>query len=164
MFTKNTMGAFCAAFFIAPGQLYAAAPPGFAAITPDQKNAIAQNFEQLQSSEQLKKLITEAKPAIETFVERIACLNSSAGASALNQFSAPRANLDNIYRMLNPMRSAKYHDKSTCMTVARIHGWEVPADNALKFEVIYKADDSGETKKIKHEAVRQPDGVWLFKK
>jgi hypothetical protein len=66
-----------------------------------------------------------------------------------------------IYSLL-PTYAAQYHNKGVCMTVARIHGWQMQALNALSFEVVYLSDASGEAIKQSHEIVKQPDGAWHF--
>lgn len=59
------------------------------------------------------------------------------------------------------MTSTKYHDKSACLTVLRIQGVTAPALNALRFEVVYLAEDSGESNIQQYELVKQPDAQWL---
>ena len=56
---------------------------------------------------------------------------------------------------------ARYHSKGA-LTVTRIHGWTAPALNALTFEVMCLAEDSGESTKTRHQIVKPPDGEWLF--
>ena len=60
------------------------------------------------------------------------------------------------------MTKMPYHNKGTGVSVSRIHGWNAPALNALRFEVVYLAEDSGESAKTSHQVVKQPDGAWLF--
>lgn len=67
-----------------------------------------------------------------------------------------------MFGMGVPMTYTKYHNKNQCLSVAKIQGWRVPALNALQFEVLYLADDSGETRKENYQIVRQPDGEWQF--
>lgn len=135
---------------------------GYALATAEQKQAIQFELSRSKQVEAVRDLAEEAMPAVAAFVERLSCLADQGGTSALNEFAVPGTNLANYYLMLRPMRSAPYHSKTSCMSVSRVHGWSAPAKNALLFEVIYKADDSGETAKLQHEAIRQPDGVWLF--
>jgi len=136
--------------------------PGFAMATPQQQKAIERAIPGSIPNERLRRMVAEASPAIAEFVGRLACLADHTGASALNEYAAPNANLHNRYVGLRPMRSARYHNKAACMSISRIHGWSAPANNALRFEVVYKSDESGETSKLTHEAIKQPDGVWLF--
>lgn len=143
------------------GQTHAAMR-GYAMATSAQSQAYKDEVGKNIGNAKMRPLVTEAAPAIATFVGQLACLTDPSGASALNAYAAPGVDLQNRYVGLRPMRLAKYHDKGSCMSVARVHGWKSPANNALQFEVLYKADDSGETAKLQHEAIRQPDGTWLF--
>ena len=145
-----------------PPQASRPALKGFAPATPEQQQAIKRELSKSIPDAKVRSLVGEASSAISTFVERMACLADYTGASALDEYAAPGVQLGSMYISLRPMRSAQYHNKAACMTVSRIHGWMAPANNALQFEVIYKADDSGETAKLTHEAVKQPDGTWLF--
>lgn len=138
------------------------ASPGYAMATPQQQQGIKEAIPKSIPNAQLRSRIAEASSSIAAFLERVACLAEHTGASALNEYAAPGANLHNRYVGLRPMRAAQYHNKAACMSVARVHGWSAPANNALRFEVIYKSDESGETSKLTHEAIKQPDGVWLF--
>lgn len=139
-----------------------AALPGFALATPRQQQAIKEAIPKSIPNERLRKMVAEASPAIAEFVERISCLADASGTSALNEYAAPGAHLQVLYVGLRPMKSTQYHNKAACMSVSRIHGWSAPANNALRFEVVYKSDESGEASKLNHEAIKQPDGVWLF--
>ena len=138
-------------------------PKGFAVVSADQQQAISREISKLVPKDAVGKLATDAAPAIASFVERLSCLIDYTGTSALNEYAAPGVNyFSSMYGgPLRPM-ATQYHDKNFCMTVVRVQGWKAPAKNALNFEVTYKADDSGEVKKIEHEAVKQPDGIWLF--
>ena len=136
-------------------------PRGYAELTPEQHQAVAKEMGKVLPTAQVRQLVQEAAPAITAYVERMSCLAAYEGSSALNEFAAPGANLSGAWAIA-PMTRAHYHNKASCMTVARVQGWTAPANNALRFEVLYKAEDSGETAKLNHEAVRQPDGTWLF--
>lgn len=135
---------------------------GFAAASDAQQAASQQQIGKNVPNQKMRPQVNEASPAIAAFIGQLACVIDTTGANALNAYAAPGTDLHNRYVGLHPMRLTKYHDKSTCMSVSRVQGWKAPANNALQFEVVYKADDSGEISKLSHEAVRQPDGVWLF--
>lgn len=135
---------------------------GFATPTDAQQMGFQQEISKNVGNNKIRPLVSEAAPAIAAFIGQLACMVDPTGGSALNAHAAPGIDLQNRYVGLRPMRLAKYHDKSSCMSVSRVHGWASPANNALQFEVVYKADDSGEISKLSHEAVRQADGTWLF--
>lgn len=147
----------------APAGGVAARPtmPGFAAITQGQQQALRQELAKTVPNEKVRALVKEAAPTIAAFIEQLSCLSEVRGASAMNAYAGPGIDLGSRYIMLRPMRSAQYHDKSSCMTVTRVHGWTAPANNALRFEVVYTAADSGEVAKGSYEMMRQPDGAWL---
>lgn len=138
--------------------------PGFAMPTQAQldgyRNAVLKNV----TNDRTRQLAKDAAPAIAAYVEKLACVNDYSAARALNEFAAPGMQLVNQQMLTAPAMNAAYHDKSACLSVIRVHGWSMPANNALRFEAVYKADDSGQTVKVEHEAVRQPDGAWLFTK
>lgn len=138
-------------------------PKGFAVISAEQQQVISREISKLVPKDAVGKSAVDAAPAIASFIERLSCLIDYTGASALNEYAAPGVNyFGTMYGgPLRPM-ATQYHDKNFCMTVVRVQGWKAPAKNALNFEVTYKADDSGEVKKIEHEAVKQSDGIWLF--
>ena len=135
---------------------------GYAAPTDAQQIGFQHEISKNVTNNKIRPLVSEAAPAIAAFIGQLACMVDDTGASALSAHAAPGTDLQNRYVEMRPMRLAKYHDKSSCMSVSRGHGWKAPANNALQFEVLYKADDSGEISKLSHEVVRQADGAWLF--
>lgn len=130
-----------------------------AAITPEQQEKIAQSLEKRTTDERVKAMIVEASPTIKAFVERLSCIVGGGGGESLNIYAAPGVS---FYYIAASMVFARYHNKGACLTVTRIHGWTAPALNALTFEVVYLAEDSGESTKTRHQIVKQPDGEWLF--
>lgn len=147
----------------APGQpARRATMPGYAIASDAQLAGYSGEIGKNVSNAKLRPLIEEASPAIAEFIGRLACLVDIKGTSAMDAYAAPGVSLHNRYVMMRPMYNMRYHDKGSCLTVSRVQGWKSPANNALQFEVVYKADDSGEIKKLDHEAVRQPDGTWMF--
>ena len=105
--------------------------------------------------------ILEAKSTITGFIKTNSCINNYNG-SVLNIYAAPGKAYPNFNYIGAPMQLMKYHDKSTCVSVLRIQGWEMPAKNVLRFEVVYVSDSSGESTKGLYEIVKQSSGEWLF--
>jgi len=136
--------------------------PGLANPTPQQMDGYRSSVLKNVGNERLRALVKDAAPAISAYIEKLACVRDYEAARALEEFAAPETQLVNQSMMLGPIRDSAYHDRSTCLSIVRVHGWSAPANNALRFEAVYKADDSGQTAKVEHEAVRQPDGAWLF--
>lgn len=135
---------------------------GFATPTDVQQQRLAKELQKVVPNGRVRAIMLDARRAIDDFVSKVACMMDG-GRSAMNALAVPGQNLK-MWLGWGPIGRTTYHDKGACMTVNRIHGWEAPANNAITFEVVYVADDSGETATFKHEAVRQPDGVWLFNK
>lgn len=123
-------------------------------MSAEQQATLLQVLQGQQGDKRIAASLREALPTIKAVLEKRAC-HSSAGTQVL---TAPGRD----FASLLPMSYTPYHDRATCLSVARIHGWKMQALNALSFEVVYLADDSGETVKAEHEVVKQPDGAWLF--
>ena len=54
----------------------------------------------------------------------------------------------------------RYHDKGICMNVTRLQDWTALSLNAVQFQVVYTAADSGESIVRTHTMQREPDGTW----
>jgi hypothetical protein len=146
----------------APRPVRRSAPVGYAEITDDQKKAIESALMKNVPNDRIREMVKEAASSITQMAERMGCLADNKGTSALNEFAAPNVPYASGLQYNFPMYHAKYHDKSSCLSVLRISGWLAPANNALRYEVLYKSDASGESRAVKHEVVRQPDSSWLF--
>ena len=104
--------------------------------------------------------IKESSGIIYKFIATESCL-ASYNASMLNVYAAPGKRFPD-FGYNSPALLMRYHQKSGCTTVTRIHGWNMPARNALRFEVVYSSELSGESVEANHEIIRQPSGEWLF--
>lgn len=134
---------------------------GYASATPIQQAAIARELAKSIPAP-MRAAEAEADATLKEFIERMSCMVDYTGASAMNTYAAPGATaVVGTLSAVRPMTRTPYHNKATCLTVTRVQGWMAPAKNALRFEVVYSADDSGEAVKSHHEWVRQPDGTWL---
>jgi len=140
----------------------ASMPPGYAVPTDGQRSQLADAMKKSVPNSPSKALIAEASPVIAAFVQRLSCMATYTASTALNEFAAPGVQLHTYFTGNYPMGNTRYHDKGSCMTVARVHGWTAPAANAIRFEAVFKADDSSETVATSHEVVKQPSGEWLF--
>ena len=141
----------------------APAQSGLAALTAEQEERITKELAKKVQDAKLRTLIGEAAPTIKDFVSRASCLpdNKFDANKFVNLFNIYAAPGKNLY-VMSPVNQTPYHNKAQCLSVARFQAWKAPANNALKFEVVYVADDSGESAKMQHEIVKQPDGSWLF--
>lgn len=134
--------------------------PNLAPITAEQLAKINAALTVKNQNRDIAQAISEATPVIRDFVRIASCLPTSGGSNGLNAYAAPGADL--AWGGAAPMPAMRYHDKSSCVTVLRVHGWKMPARNALHFEVVYQAEDSGESAIRQHELVKQPSNEWLF--
>lgn len=137
-------------------------PHGVAQPTAAQRQALTALVDRTALPARVKDARAALAPVLQQWLERMACMNHYQAAKSLAEFAAPGSLLANRYTAGYPMSQMEYHDRNQCLDVLRIQGWQAPADNALRFELIYKAADSGEAATTKHEVVRQPDGNWLF--
>lgn len=109
----------------------------------------------------LTEAIKQAAGTIAPFLKIHSCL-SGYNASSLNVYAAPGKKYPSNNYIKGPIPTMRSHPKSSCVTVHRVHGWAMPTANALRFEVVYVSDASGESGKSHHEVQKQPNGEWLF--
>lgn len=127
-------------------------------ISQEQELKIKANLSIKTNDNAINQAIAESSSVIESFAKAESCINNHRDSS-LELYTAPGGRMNTSYA---PMMSMKYHDRSKCVTVAKLQGWSMPARNALQFEIVYVSEISGEVKKRGHEVVKQPNGEWLF--
>ena len=131
---------------------------GLALITSSQNAKISKELSKKVTQKQMHDKIAEASKTIQPFLEMHSCITEYSDAATSPQNIYASLGMDFRYKMIK----SQYHDAAQCYSVARINAWSSPALNALQFEVLFLAEDSGETKNENHELVKQPDGEWLF--
>lgn len=104
----------------------------------------------------LKIMIAEAKPTIEKVLEMQACFYPS------HSYGLYKSDGGNHFYV--PDGSFSFHNKLECVNVQRVKDWKMIANNAFRFNVVYVAEDSGQSAQMGYEMQKQPDGVWLFNK
>ena len=107
----------------------------------------------------IKTAIREASPNISKIVGFLSCYSGYYSERYLSQYTAPEHSAFGSF--ITPLSRAKYHPQSQCISIKKMQGWSMPAKNALRFEVIYVSESSGESIKNTYEMVKQPDGEWL---
>ena len=135
--------------------------PNTAPITSAQVERISAEFLKNVTDASMKTRATEAMPRIKEVLERLSCAQGI-DAGWMLAYAVPGAPFGFGSALGYPMRKVPYHNQNACLTVTRIHGWTSPALNALRFEVVFLAEDSGESAKTALEIIKQPDGQWLF--
>lgn len=132
-----------------------------ARITPEQVAKVDSSLTVKIDDSRISTAIQEASGNIKEMVKITACFTgiSQQRNSPYTKYGAPGSgnHLD-----ASPMYLLKYHNKTYCLDVVRIHGWKMLANNALEFEVILHAEDSGEGGRVRAIIVKQPSGEWLF--
>lgn len=132
-----------------------------ASLSPSQQAKIQSSLNQKTQDNNINIAISEASPVISEFIGMNSCITDYNG-STLNKFAAPGKLYPNNSYTGSPVHQMRYHDENSCASVLRVQGWQMPARNALRFEVSYISDASGEVVKGNHEVVKQPNGEWLF--
>jgi hypothetical protein len=106
----------------------------------------------------LNTKIKQAEASIADLISATAC-DTASPKGALNRYwEDPNTR----YGYVSPTIGMNYH-KSGCVNVIRINGWNMPAKNALQFNVAYESPTSGEGTSRRFTALEQEDGSWLFK-
>ncbi len=108
----------------------------------------------------LAQVLHEAGDSIKAFVKTTSCLPAD-DASALNAWAAPGKSFPANNYTNSPVHAMPSHDKNSCASVARIDAFNLRG-NALRFEVLYVSENSGQSTRTRHELRRQPSGQWLF--
>lgn len=134
---------------------------GLAPVTETQAAKIDSALQLKSPNTTLTQAVSEAKSTIGPFLKIHSCL-SGYNASSLNVYAAPGKLYPNNNYPHSLIPQMRGHDKSSCLTVQRVHGWTMPSANTLRFEVVYVSDSSGESGKSHHEVQKQPNGEWLF--
>lgn len=134
---------------------------GIAPVTKTQAAKIDSALEFNAPNTTLTQAVSEAKSTIGPFLKLHSCL-SGYNASSLNIYAAPGKLYPNNNYPHSLIPQMRGHDKSSCLTVQRVHGWIMPSANTLRFEVVYLSDSSGESGKSHHEMQKQANGEWLF--
>ncbi len=131
--------------------------PNLAPVTYDQSLTVANRFEPRTRDEQLKAQIREARVTITNILLNVSCLKDDQAEKILSKFSVSD---DNLNHFNSPMLETKKHDQHVCLDVDEIKNWSSPSDTVLKFDVVFKADDSDEEVIRSYEMHRIASAVW----
>jgi len=63
---------------------------------------------------------------------------------------------------MSPAKRMQHHDMVGCLTVTRIQNWRRIAANEFAFDILFTADDSGESYLWQNKVHKEPDGTWLI--
>ena len=103
-----------------------------------------------------------AMPNISKVISLHRCMKSPSNMRMLNFHAIPGRNFETTYEWNYPNGTwfMKYHDRNHCVAARTMDQWSMPALNALRFRVVYFAEDSGETVNFQYEFKRVEDGSW----
>lgn len=103
-----------------------------------------------------------AMPNIKKVISLHRCMKSADNMRMLNFHAITGRNFESTYDWNYPNSKwfMKYHDRNNCVSARTMDQWSMPALNALRFRVVYFAEDSGETVNFQYEFKRGQDGSW----
>jgi hypothetical protein len=110
-----------------------------------------------------REAMEAALPTVKQVVSIHRCVREFGGMVQLNFLTVPGANMKSSY-FPDHEYFMNYHDRSKCVSAKAIDNWAMPALNALKFRVVYFADDSGETVNFTYLMMKVDDGSWKLQR
>jgi|GEM_PF-7112813 len=141
------------------GQSSPVTAPGFIASAPDSGKEIQLI---LPPDTRTREAIDAALPIVKKVLAIHQCVKTLDGMLQLNFWAVPGVNFRGSFNSVYPNSTwyMKYHDRNKCVSVRAIDNWAMPALNALKFRVVYFAEDSGETVNFAYLLKKIDDGSW----
>ena len=124
-------------------------------ISANDQNSADNSVQNAKPNSGAKALYNEAKPAISKYVAAVACNNEN----LLKIYADPDSTAPSEI-ILPQIRM--HHHKSGCLNISRIEKIEKKAANAILFQVVYVSPQSEEVDRVRHSAIKQPNGEWLF--
>lgn len=113
----------------------------------------------------LRADVSAALPTLRPFLMTLMCVQDERSTQSLVQkFIGPRGT--NIFAgwagANSPAKRLRHHDMVGCLSVTRAQNWHRNALNEFAFDIIFTADDSGESVTWPNVVHREPDGTWLI--
>ncbi|MDD5298520.1 MAG: hypothetical protein PHU46_16575 [Rhodocyclaceae bacterium] len=146
-----------------PGNVAPQAVPATMAV-PAQGDGEQKTQLLIPADHRTRDAIDAALPTVKQVVAIHRCVRVPDGLLRLNFLAVPGANLiaNLAPRWAYPDSDLfmKYHDISKCVNARAIDSWAMPALNALRFRVVYFAEDSGETVNFTYLMMKVDDGSW----
>lgn len=130
--------------------------------TTNQRSQLENKLNTVATTGQQAKALTEVVPLLQQFLQVVAC-SDEYGMRNIGKYTTLNAT-QNLYQFSGAMRNTQYHPKSQCMNVTQIGNVMMPALNALKLQVMFVSDASGESTSRTYLLMKQADGSWLVDK
>jgi hypothetical protein len=114
--------------------------------------------------------IQEAAPTIHKIIAIHQCIRltnntreNDQAMRRLNFLAEPGIDFAAGWRNTAPMGRMQYHDQSKCVPVKAINKISMPARNALRFTIVYFAEDSGEVANFTYLLMKSNSGDWRLR-
>lgn len=106
-----------------------------------------------------------AMPTLRPYLITLMCVQDDAATVGLIQTyvgSRGTTMFNGWSGALSPAKRMQHHDMVGCIGVTRIQNWRRIATNEFGFDIVFTADDSGESYVWKTLVHKEPDGTWLI--
>ncbi|WP_334181206.1 hypothetical protein [Novosphingobium sp.] len=113
----------------------------------------------------LKADVAAAMPTLRPFAVTLMCVQDDRATQGLvARFVGSRGTaMFNGWAGANsPGKRIRSHDMVGCLSVTRIQNWKRVAANEFKFDILFTAEDSGESYLWNTVVHKEPDGTWLI--
>jgi len=113
----------------------------------------------------LKADVTAAMPTLRPYIVTLMCVqDDSATRGLIQKFVGSRGTtmFNGWSGSMSPGKRIQHHDMVGCLTVTRIQNWKRVAANEFTFDIVFTAEDSGESYLWKNVVHKEPDGTWLI--
>jgi hypothetical protein len=113
----------------------------------------------------LKADVTAALPTLRPYIITLMCVQDDTATRGLvEKFVGSRGTVmfNGWSGAMSPAKRMRHHDMGGCLTVTRIQNWQRIATNEFAFDIVFTADDSGESYLWQNKVHKEPDGTWLI--
>lgn len=113
----------------------------------------------------LKADVTAAMPTLRPYIVTLMCVQDDTATRGLIQkFVGSRGTtmFNGWSGSMSPGKRIQHHDMVGCLTVTRIQNWKRVAANEFTFDIVFTAEDSGESYLWKNVVHKESDGTWLI--
>jgi hypothetical protein len=113
----------------------------------------------------LKADVTAALPMLRPYIVTLMCVQDDMATRGLvDKFVGSRGTVmfNGWSGAMSPAKRMRHHDMVGCLTVTRIQNWRRIAANEFAFDILFTADDSGESYLWQNKVHKEPDGTWLI--
>ncbi len=141
------------------------AAAGAALVQPNPAQSAAVDKALGSAPTSLKADVTAALPALQLYIVTLMCVQDDMATRALvEKFVGSRRTVmfNGWSGAMSPAKRMRHHDMVGCLTVTRIQNWRRIAANEFAFDILFTADDSGESYLWQNKVHKEPDGTWLI--